>query len=224
MNEYNERWSRESFLEYRKLKRSGYSHEMLKEHFGEDIYFSGMYNKKSTILPWLDFLTEIKITPEKTNYSISEKKSDIYPNKQDYVISFENEKVYYIISLFYYVLSGIETYNVLLTTKKQWNEYINQLELIRSKGFITESEREELVKIIERETGLNQLYGVMKKISYILFDFFKDYSKTIISIGETKNPVKINLYRNIIKNSFQKIEEVGEKIDDFGNKYYLYKI
>jgi hypothetical protein len=36
--------------------------------------------------------------------------------------------------------------------------------------------------------------------------------------------VKINLYRNIIKNSFSNIEEIGEKFDDSGNKYYLYKI
>lgn len=37
--------------------------------------------------------------------------------------------------------------------------------------------------------------------------------------------VKINLYRNIINNSFSNIEEIGEKFDDDdGNKYYLYKI
>ena len=51
MNEYNERWTREKFIEYRKLKRNGYSHEMLKEHFGEDIYYSGLYNKNGTTLP-----------------------------------------------------------------------------------------------------------------------------------------------------------------------------
>lgn len=30
MSNYNEIWAKEKFLEYRKLKRSGYSHEMLK--------------------------------------------------------------------------------------------------------------------------------------------------------------------------------------------------
>ncbi len=29
---------------------------MLIQHFGEDIYYSGMYNRKSTIMPWLEFL------------------------------------------------------------------------------------------------------------------------------------------------------------------------
>ena len=39
MNEYNERWTREMFIEYRKLKRSGYSHQMLKEHYQKIISF-----------------------------------------------------------------------------------------------------------------------------------------------------------------------------------------
>ena len=58
VNLYNEIWTREKFLEYRKLKREGYSHEMLKEHFGDDIYQSGLYNKNSSILPCLEFLTK----------------------------------------------------------------------------------------------------------------------------------------------------------------------
>jgi len=224
MCDYNERWSKEKFVEYKKLKREGYNDKMLMEHFGEDIYYSGLYNRKSTIMPWLEFITEIKITPEKTNYEISERKSDIYPNKLDYVIGFKNEEVCYIISLFYYIISDVETYNILLTTKKQWDDYLSKLELVRSKGYLTDNERDELVNIVEVETGLNQLYGVMKKISYIIFDFFKDNSDIIISLGETRNPVKINLYRNIIKSSFVNIEEIGNKLDDVGNKYYLYKI
>ena len=35
--EYNEKWTRDKFIEYRKLKRSGYTDKMLIEHFGEDI-------------------------------------------------------------------------------------------------------------------------------------------------------------------------------------------
>jgi hypothetical protein len=65
----------------------------------------------------------------------------------------------------------------------------------------------------------------MKKISYILFDIFKgELDCNIITLGETKNMTKINLYRNIIKNSFPNVEDMGEKFDDVGNKYYLYKI
>ena len=223
--EYNERWSKEKFIEYKKLKRSGYTDKMLIEHFGEDIYHSGMYNRKSTIMPWLEFITEITITPEYTDYTFSKKLSDIYKDKFDYIIKFQNNGIDYIISLFYYIIDSIETYNVLLTTETQWDEYEKKLNSIRHKGYITGDERDELVNIVEKETGLNHLYPVIKKISYILFDIFeKELGNSILSIGETKNMVKINLYRNIIKNSFSNIEELGEKFDDVGNKYYLYKI
>jgi hypothetical protein len=223
--DYNDKWSKEKFIEYRKLKKSGYTDKMLIEHFGEDIYYSGMYNKKSTIMPWLEFITEIKITPEYTDYKISKKSSDIYKDKLDYIIQFQNNEVDYIISLFYYIIEGMKTYNVLLTTEIQWVEYQKMLSKVGHKGYITDDERNELVNIVEKETGLNHLYPVMKKISYILFDIFeKELGDNIISLGDTKNIVKINLYRNIIKNSFSNVEEIGEKFDDVGNKYYLYRI
>lgn len=222
---YNEKWTRDKFIEYRKLKRSGYTDKMLIEHFGEDIYHSGIYNRKSNIMPWLDFITEITISPEYTDYIFSKKLSDIYKDKFDYIINFQNNGVDYIISLFYYVIDNIETYNILLTTQTQWDEYEKKLNDIRDKGYITNEERSELVNIVEKETGLNHLYPVMKKISYVLFDIFeKELDNSILSIGETKNMVKINLYRNIIKNSFSNIEELGEKFDDVGNRYYLYKM
>lgn len=218
-------WDKEKFIEYRKLKRSGYTDKMLIEHFGEDIYYSGMYNRKSSIMPWLEFITEITITPEYTDYNFSKRSSDLYQNKSDYIINFHNNDVDYIIYLFFYIIEGIETYNILLTTKNQWFEYENKLNEIKHKGYITDDERNDLVNIVEKETGLNHLYSVMKKISYILFDIFeKELSGNIISLGQTENIVKINLYRNIIKNSFSNVVEIGEKLDDAGNKYYLYNI
>lgn len=223
MNDYNERWTREKFLEYRKLKRNGLSHKMLIEHFGEDIYYSGLYNRKSNIMPWLDFITEITINPEYSDYNISKTASDIYINKFDYIIDFIDNEIKYVITLFYYTIDNIETYNILLTTDKQWNDYRNKINEIRNKGYITDAERTELVNIVEKETGYNQVYSILKKVSYILFDFIENnLGSVIISIGETKNIVKINLYRNIIKNSFSKIIDKGYKFDDVGNKYYLF--
>jgi hypothetical protein len=223
MNDYNDRWTREKFLEYRKLKRNGLSHKMLIEHFGEDIYYSGLYNRKSNIMPWLDFITEITINPEYSDYNISKTASDIYINKFDYVIDFIDNEIKYVITLFYYTIDSIETYNILLTTDKQWNDYRNKINEIRNKGYITDAERTELVNIVEKETGYNQVYSILKKVSYILFDFIENnLGSVIISIGETKNIVKINLYRNIIKNSFSKIIDKGYKFDDVGNKYYLF--
>jgi hypothetical protein len=65
----------------------------------------------------------------------------------------------------------------------------------------------------------------MKKVSYILFDFVKNkLGNVIFSIGQTKNPIKINIYRNIIKNSFENVIEKEFKIDSVGNKYCIYLI
>jgi hypothetical protein len=56
MNEYNDKWTREKHIEYRKLKKSGYTDNMLVEHFGDDIYYSGMYNKNANIIPYDYFI------------------------------------------------------------------------------------------------------------------------------------------------------------------------
>jgi hypothetical protein len=217
-------WSKDKHIEYRKLKRSGYTDKMLIEHFGENIYESGMYNRKSSIMPWLQFITEINITPEYTDYNLSKKSSDIYLEKFDYIIRFEDDNTKYIISLFYYIIDEIETYNILLTTEKQWMDYESKLNDIQYKGYITNDERIELINIVEKETGLNRLYPVMKKVSYILFDVIKKLGDMTVSLGETGNIVKINLYRNIIKNSFVGVIEIDSKFDNTNNKYYIYKI
>lgn len=224
MVSFNERWTIEKHQEYWDLKRKGYTKEMLKDHFGDDIYESGMYNRKSSIMPWLDFITEIIVTPEYVDYNISKMSSDIYKNKLDYIIKFEDNEVEYIIHLFYYIIDDLETYNILLTTKEQWIEYKRKLYEIRHKGYVTTVENIELVNIVEKETGLNRLYKIIKKISYILLDFSKNENIKIFSIGETDNLVKINLYRNIIKSSFNDVEELGIKLDDSGKNHFIYKI
>lgn len=226
MNKYNDKWTREKFIEYRKLKKLNYSHDMLKEYFGDDIYYSGLYNKKSNIIPYLDFITEITITPEYTDYKILKSKSDIYGDQyNDYLLKFEDKNTNYIIYLSYFIIDNINTYNILLTTENQWILYNNMLNNIRYKGYITDLEREDLIKIVEKETDYNQIYSVMKKVSYILLDFIKNHLNNItISIGETNRIAKINLYKNIIKNSFPNMVDLGYKTDTNNNKYYLYKI
>jgi len=46
-------WTKEKNIEYWKLKRKGYTFEMLKEHFGDDIYDSEYYNKNASSLPYI---------------------------------------------------------------------------------------------------------------------------------------------------------------------------
>jgi hypothetical protein len=230
MSDYNERWTREKFIEYRSLKRSGYTDKMLKEHFGEDIYYSGMYNKNAHIIPY-DYFTkyfenkinEIKINPEQTDYDITPACSSLDSNKMDYILTFVSGDVLYTICLMYYKIHNNDTYNAIFTTTEQWNQYRQEFFNLSKKGSVDKDEWQLLNDIISRETGFNDLFPIFKKISWILLDFYDKHIKgEILSIGDTENKNKINLCRNIIKDSFGNIIETETTFN--GNKYYLYKI
>jgi hypothetical protein len=227
MNEYNEKWTREKFVEYRKLKKDGYTHDMLKEHFGDDIWYSGLYNKNSCTLPhiikYAHFVNEIKVNPEETDYNYMKMPSVFFKNETDYVISFYSNDLPYIIALMYFPINDIETYNIVFTTSVQWNEYNFKLKTFKRKGHITDEEYEILNKIISKETKLNDLYSILKKISWILLDFYMtNLVDKKLSIGDTENEKKIKLYRNIIENSFTNIIEKEESFSN--HKYYIYEI
>jgi hypothetical protein len=230
MCDYNERWTREKFIEYRRLKRSGYTDKMLKEHFGEDIYYSGMYNKDAHIIPY-DYFTkyfenkinEIKINPEKTEYDITPVYSSLDSNKMDYILTFISGDVLYTICLMYYKIHNDDTYNIIFTTTDQWNQYRQEFFNLSKKGGVDKDEWQLLNDIISRETGFNDLFPIFRKISWILLNFYDKHIKgKILSIGNTENKKKINLYRNIIKDSFVNIIETETTFN--GNKYYLYEI
>jgi hypothetical protein len=85
-------------------------------------------------MPWLQFITEIKITPQYTEYNHYEKKSDI-------ILTFEESDVKYVILLFFYTIEDTDTYNIILTTEDQWELYKIKLEELRHKNYITEEER-----------------------------------------------------------------------------------
>jgi hypothetical protein len=227
MNEYNDKWTKEKFLEYRKLKRSGYTHKMLIEHFGEDIYYSNLYNRNGSTLPhvlkYVNFISEIKTHPEETRYGISPIISNINSDKLDYIITFVSNSISYTICLMYFKIHNEETYNIIFTTEEQWREYQSHFLKFSEKGYITSDEFKILDVIIGRETKLNDLFPIFRKISWILLDFYnKHINGQILSIGETDNKKKIKLYRNIIKDSFPKINEKEVLFD--GNRYYIYKI
>ena len=230
MSDYNERWTKEKFIEYRRLKKEGYTDKMLKEHFGEDIYYSGMYNKNAHIIPYDYFtkyfenkLNEIKINPEQTDYDITPAYSSLDSNKMDYILTFVSGDVLYTICLMYYKIHNDDTYNVIFTTTDQWNQYRQEFFNLSKKGSIDKDEWVLLNDIISRETGFNDLFPIFRKISWILLDFYDKHIKgEILSIGDTENKEKINLYRNIIKDSFGNIIETETTFNR--NKYYLYKI
>jgi len=230
MCDYNERWTREKFLEYRNLKKSGYSHQMLKEHFGDDIYYSGLYNKNAHIIPYDYFIkyfenkiNEIKINPEKTAYDITPVPSNLDLTKMDYILTFISNEVSYTICLMYYKIHSDDTYNVIFTTTDQWNEYRQEFFNISKKGNVNTEEWELLNNIISRETGFNDLFPIFRRLTWILFDFYNNHLKgELLSIGETDDKKKINLYRNVIKDSFINVDEVETIFG--GSKYYIYKL
>jgi hypothetical protein len=222
--EYNDIWTKEKYKEYRRLKRSGYSDKMLMEHFGDDIYHSGIYRKgasKFGIIKYINFINEIKINPEQVDYRYQKQPSLFFINRSDYIISFYSNENPYIIALLYFPVGDIETYHIVFTTRDQWNDYEYNCKNFLKKGLPTEDEFELLDDIISKETKLNELYPLFRKISWIVKDFYNtELKNAIFSIGETKNVKKINFYRNIIKDSFK---DMVEKICTYeDNKYYLY--
>jgi hypothetical protein len=221
---YNDKWTREKHIEYRKLRKEGKTREELKEHFGEDIYFSPYFNKNSNELPWL-FFNEIKINPINIPYSYWNRTSLFYNNKTDYFAEFESDNMDYILCLMYYEINNISTYNIVFTTKNQYNFYDFKLkEFIKKKGFISDEDRKELKSIFEKETILIDIYVILKRISFIIFDMWnKNIKGSILSLINTDNPKKIKLYRNIIEKSFTNIKE-NKIIDTFGNYYFIYEI
>lgn len=226
MNNYNEKWTREKYLEYRKLKKSGYTEKMLVEHFGDDIY-QGFFNRNGSNLPkiylYKNFINEIKISPEKTHYDSLPQLSKFYKNKTDYILTFNSNNISYIIYLMYFKINDIGTYNIIFTTSDQWIEYIKKYNKFFENGKISEDEFKILDGIIGKETKFGNLFPVLKKLSFVLLDFYNSHlSGVILSIGETGNEIKIKLYRNIIENSFKNIKEKEIIDNNDGNKYYLY--
>lgn len=216
-------WNREKFIEYRKLKRSGYTDQQLKEHFGDDIYESGIYNKGTLLLGFIPFINEIKISPTKIDYIITVNNSIYQRHGKDYIIEFESKGIKYILALFLFEVNNIPTYNITFTTKEQYIIFKNKFNVFIKKGVITEAEQDELKNIFESKTNYFDLFNVMRYISYIILDInFKLPENTIFSIGHTDIETKINLYRSIIKDSFKDINE-EVVYDSSKNKYYLYK-
>jgi hypothetical protein len=216
-------WTKENFKEFRKLKRQGFTLTELEEYFGEKIYESGLVNKKSSLLGFLDYINEIKIYPEEILYHVEINNSIISKTNKDYILSFNCDNIRYVIILMYFKINKYDTYNVIFTTDTQYKKYIDELNniFLNKNGMVNDKDRKKLENILESETNNNHLISLMKKLSYVIIDFYKNnISNYYLSIGETKNPIKIKLYKNIINNSFNFVEQKIK--DSSGNVYWIY--
>jgi hypothetical protein len=220
---FNKIWTKQKNDLYRNFIKEGKSVDFIKDYFGEDLKHHPKGKYQYNHLKQFDLFEKIIIDPIETPYSVKTQKSWFYPNKTDYILEFVSNQIFYIIYLMYYEVNTIGTYNIILTTRDNYNSYDLKINEFIQKGYISEPERNILISIIEKETNYNDIYGIVKRLSYILFDFYKQIPGSIFSVGDTPdNPVKIRLYRNIIKDSFKNIIET-KVLDEQQNIYYLYK-
>lgn len=233
--EFNEYWTKEDNDLLRKFNREHKSIDYIFEYFGKEKLSHHPKKKFSygKILPFYKFvvdgfpehLIETVVRPKQTEYDFYLKKSLSYYNKYDYIINYKVNDHDYVIVLFYLIENNIESYNILFSTLEQYKEYNNLLKDIINSGKkeLTDEDYNSLSSILENETNYNEVDALIRSTSYIIFDIYKEISPKPLSIGETINHIKINYYRDLIKKSFNNVEET-EKIDSYGKKIYYYKI
>ena len=233
--EFNEYWTKEDNDLLRKFNCEHKSHKFITEYFGKEKLSHHPKNKfgygkitssfKQFILSDYKRLLETVIKPKETEYDFYLKKSLSCPNKYDYIINYKVNDHDYVIVLFYLIENDMVSYNVLFSTLDQYNKYSSILKQIIKSGKkeLTDEDYSLLSNILENETNYNEVDALMRSTSYIIFDIYEEISPIPLSIGETKNPIKINYYRDLIKKSFDNVKETG-KIDSYGNKIYYYNI
>ena len=230
---FNENWTKLDNDLMRQMIKEGKSKDDIINFFGEEKVKYHPTKKFSTksVLPYKLFLNELKINPERTYFESNRQVSNIDPSKDNYLLTFKVNNHKYIIELDFMIDSGIESYNIFFTTDESNESFYDELEKIRiEKGddyILTIDELNRIRKIAEKETNYHELIPLMKKLSYVLYSFspniLNKYPNMLFSLSDTENKVKINLYRNIIKDSFKDIIET-ESIDEYGDKIYYYKI
>ena len=219
--EFNKNWTKEDNDKMREMFKEGKTHDDVINYFGEEkvkFHPKKKFHRGKHLPMFNNFISEIKINPKKTEYIFQKIDSISYKNKKDIVTFFNINNHEYVLVLFYMFENNIQSYEILFTTKKQYDEYFL---LLPGKHF-TEEEQDTLKKILENNTKFNELYDLLKSITFILVEMYDDlkffFGDIIFSITETDNPIKIRLYKNIIKDSFPNFSYKRRKI----NSKYIY--
>jgi len=187
---------------------------------------------KNKIKKYDNFINEINVVPKEIDYITSKELSLFYPNKYDYLYKFNINNHDYVLKLSYLINGDIISYDILLTTQDQYNEFLITFYKIKNKDFLdkftgshnfTKEEFKILRNILEKETKHNEYRPVMRSVSFILTT---EYNSVIypfpLSLTETVNKIKINSYRSIIKDSFPKFVEIESEYTS-GDKIFYYK-
>ena len=194
--------------EYRKFIKEGKS-------INDIIDLIGIGDDNKFVSSISDKIYEIIYSPKTTKQITIEEESEIFPNNLNYIIKiYTDSNTEYIIDIIYMCdkigpFPNRNLYNISFTTSNQRN----------LKDY----------KKYETPTNLNEQSELIQRLIYLLnrqYNILKDIEKKnpIFCLGETENKTKIKWYRNLIKDSLDFKEVVGESSYNNGKlMYYFYK-
>lgn len=107
-----------------------------------------------------------------------------------------SSNVEYTLLLLYVENFGKSSYEIVFTDRNNYDNYVKVRNDFMMKGYLTEDDNKILSNIIEQKTNFNEIYSLMKKISFILLEEYpiiKLMYKIPLSITETNDLVKIKL-------------------------------
>ena len=186
---------------------------------------------KNKLYNFDNFLNEIYLHPKKIDYEILQRENIFFDSsKTDYLLKFKIRKHEYVLWLIYSNINGIMSYEILLTTTHQLDNFELKLKEITDKNIInnetkiSDDDFNDLKSIVEKETNFFDFYDIMNSVSYILLDFHKKFIfKYPLLISETDNKKKIKIYRNLIKHTFNSVIET-KSLNNEGKNIFYYKI
>lgn len=211
---FNDIWTKEDNDQLRRFIKERKNVDFIKNFFGDRINHHPR-KKYATggSIPDFSKFNEIICTPQYTDYTIKPIKSKHFKNEIDYHISFNtNSNNIYIFDLIcYYDVIGPfnnqRLYNISFTIEDQHN-------LDNSEEY-------------EKITNNQEEIEIIKRLIYIFNDVYQQilkYKTNVFVIGETNDPRKINFYRNVIKDSYDIEEIIGESSINQGKKVSYFKI
>ena len=187
--------------------------------FNKKRYISN-YNKHLKDKKDYNFINEIVYTKLNTTYKKMFDLSNIFEEEYNYYFIFKsNSDIEYILQFDYYKdyigpFIGYSLYNISFTTYEQYLSSLNKK---------TETQQEETY---EKITNHNEKLEIMKRLIYLFDEFHNNinpHKQPIYVIGETDDKRKINMYRDLVKNTITKVKEVEgvSSINKGKNVYYF---
>ena len=223
------------YNKYRKLIKERKSIDEIKSIIGEPInhHPKGKF-KYGKLLPYNNFLYEIKFQPKEIEYVTKYENSYFFENLKNIVIDFDINDIDYVLFLQCFIENNISfkdkiIYNISFTTKEKYLIYKEKLEqILNEQGFILEDDIVLLKHIFEKETNYGNIIQIFNALSYILINLsmsiIKNEGYCIYMIGETDNIQKIDFYKKSIESSFKNYKLSRDYSQYYSKLCYYYEI